>query len=125
MSIRNMKSQKRKKYQRAVNRLVRTFNKDIQNDWLWNGRFEISQEWSTFQPFEDHSGVMFTVGLVITDTKTGYKEYNYFDNYNIEWQMWNWANECITSVWDVWKEDPDPNTQARNEGRMPPPWPKG
>ena len=38
MSIQNMHSQKRKKYQRAVNRLVRTLNQDIQNDWLWNGR---------------------------------------------------------------------------------------
>lgn len=124
MSIRNMTSQKRKKYQRAVNHLVRTFNKDIQDDWLWNGRFEISQEWSAFEHFEDHSGSMFCVGLVITDKKTGYKEYAQFDNFDIEWYMWKWANDCITMIWDVWKENPNPNEQARLEGRTPPPWTK-
>lgn len=122
MSIRNMKSQKRKKYQRAVNHLVRTFNKDVQNDWLWNGRFVISQEWTTFEPFDDHSGALFYAGLVITDKKTGYKEYTYFDNYEIEWRMWEWANRCITEIWNVWSEEPNPNAQARLEGRTPPPW---
>ena len=122
MSIRNMKSQKRKKYKRAVNRLVRVFNKDIKNDWLWNGRFEISQDWSAFEPYADHSGASYYVGLVITDKKTGYKEYTYMDNYEIEWHMWEWANHCITEVWEVWNEDPNPNKQARLEGRTPPAW---
>ena len=98
----------RKKYQREVNRYVRALNKDIQNDWLWNGRFKVSQEWSAFEPFHDHSGALFTVGLVITDKKTGYKEYNRFDNYDIDWQMWRWVNNCITEVWKVWNETPNP-----------------
>lgn len=122
MSIQNMHSQKRKKYQRAVNRLVRTLNQDIQNDWLWNGRFVISQEWHTFKPFDDHSGCFFVVGLIITDKKTGYKEYGYFDNYEIEWKIWDWANYCITQIWEVWSENPNPNEQARLEGRKPPAW---
>ena len=122
MSIRNMKTQKRKKMQRAVNSLVRTFNKDIQDDWLWNGRFEISQQWSEFKPFEDGSGSLFLVGLIITDKKTGFKEYSYFDNFDIEWNMWKWANDCITTIWEVWKENPNPNEQARLEGRVPPVW---
>ena len=74
----------RKKYKRAVNKLVRTFNKDIENDWLWNGRFVISQDWSLFYPFEDKSGAQYYVGLVITDKKTGHKEYSCFDNFDIE-----------------------------------------
>ena len=122
MSIRNMKSQKRKKYKRAVNRLVRVFNEDIKNDWLWNGRFEISQDWSAFEPYADHSGASYYVGLVITDKKTGYKEYTYMDNYEIEWHMWEWANYCITDKWGVWNENPNPNKQARLEGREPPVW---
>lgn len=122
MSIGNLKSMNRKKYKRAVNKLVRTFNQDIQNDWLWNGRFVISQEWSRFQSFDDHSGALYYVGLVITDKKTGYKQYNYFDNYDIEWHMWSWANKCITDDWKVWDENPNPNEQARLEGRTPPPW---
>ena len=109
----------RKKYKRAVNKFIRTFNKDIQNDWLWNGRFEISQEWATFEQFEDHSGVIYTVGLVITDKKTGHKEHSCFNNYELEWHMWEWANECITKIWKVWSETPNPNEQARLEGRKP------
>ena len=120
MSIRNLKSLNRKKYKRAVNKLVRTFNKDIENDWLWNGRFVISQEWGEFRPFEDHSGARYYVGLVITDKKTGNKEYTYLDNYEIEWHMWDWANKCITDYWNVWEENPNPNQQARLEGRNPP-----
>ena len=120
MSIKNVHSYKRQKYQRAINKFVRTFNKDVANDWLWNGRFVISQEWAQFHPFEDHSGAIFDVGLIMTDIKTGKQEYNHFDNYDIEWRMWEWANKCITEIWNVWSEDPNPNTQARLEGRNPP-----
>ena len=109
----------RKKYKRAVNKLVRTFNKSIENDWLWNGRFVISQNWSRFYPFNDRSGAQYYVGLIITDKKTGHKEYSYFDNYEIEWHMWEWANWCITEKWKVWNETPNPNEQARLEGREP------
>lgn len=122
MSIRNLTSQKRKKYQRAANKLVRTLNEDIKNDWLWNGRFVIKQEWTRFAPYEDHSGARFTVGLVMIDNKTGRKEYTYFDNYEIEWYLWRWANDCITTIWNVWSESPNPNEQARLEGREPPAW---
>lgn len=109
----------RRKYKRAVNKLIRTFNKDMQNDWLWNGRFVISQDWSLFCPFADKSGAEYHVGVVITDTKTGYKEYSCFNNFDIEWRMWEWANKCITEYWAVWNEEPNPNVQARLEGRKP------
>ena len=122
MSVRNLRSTNRQKYKRAVNALVRAFNEDIKNDWLWNGRFEISQDWARFEAFPDHSGALYTVGLTITDKKTGAKQYTYLDNFEIEWHMWDWANKCITDYWDVWKEDPNPNQQARLEGRTPPPW---
>lgn len=122
MSIRNLKSMNRKKYKHAVNALVRALNKDINDDWLWNGRFTLSQEWAYFQPFEDHSGCIYNVGFVLTDNKTGYKEYNMFDNYEIEWYIWEWVNWCITEKWNVWKENPNPNMQARLEGREPPKW---
>lgn len=123
MSIRNLHSLNRRKYKRAVNALVKTFNKDIENDWLWNGRFVITQDWNQFHPYADHSGAQYIVGLTITDKKTRNKHYAYFDNYNIEWKMWQWANECIMEYWNIWKENPDPNEQARLEGRKPQAWP--
>ena len=122
MSVKNLRSTNRKKYKRAVNALIRHFNRDVEKDWLWNGRFVMSQEWATFKRFEDHSGALYIVCLVITDKKTGCKEYTYMDNYEIKWHLWEWANWCITEKWKVWNETPNPNQQARLEGREPPIW---
>lgn len=122
MSLRQMHSLNRKKYKRATNALIRKFNKEIQNDWLWNGRFVMSQECAFFQPFEDHSGAIYKVFLILTDTKTKKQERTYLTNYELDWHMWDWANKCITDYWNVWKEDPNPNIQARLEGREPPTW---
>ena len=119
MALRNLKSVKRKKYQRALNKAVRELNKEIKNDWLWNGRFVMRQGAAWFKPFEDHSGAEFEVILVFIDTKTGRKEAKVFDNYNAEWKIWEWANDCIANIWNVWSEDPNPNKQARLEGRTP------
>jgi hypothetical protein len=118
--IRDIRSYKRKKYQHAVNRYVRKFNKDIKADWLWNARFTLRQKESYFLPFNDHSGAEFIVVLELTDNKTGRAEVKQFNNYNIEWKLYEWANICITNVWKVWQESPDPNEQARLAGRILP-----
>ena len=120
MSLRNLKSFKRKKYQRALNKIMRAFNKSVQNDWLWNGRFVMRQQCAYCLPFEDKSGVMFHFVLELKDMKTGFIETNMFDNYDADWAIWEWANQCITEYWKVWDEDPNPNEQARIEGRQPP-----
>ena len=49
----------RKKYQRTVNKIVREANRNIKDDWLWYGRFTISQVAAYFTPFEDKSGALF------------------------------------------------------------------
>ena len=109
----------RQKYKRATNALVRKFNKSIKDDWLWNGRFVMSQKCAYFLPYEDHSGAEYLVYLKLVDNKTKAEAYQSFINYDMEWHMWEWANKCITEKWNVWKEDPDPNQQARLEGRTP------
>ena len=119
MGLRELTSLNRKKYQRALNKEVRKLNKSIREDWLWNGRFVMRQGAAWFKLFEDHSAE-FEVILVFIDTKTGRKEAKVFTNYNVEWKMWEWANRCITEIWNVWSEDPNPNKQARLEGRQPP-----
>ena len=120
MSLRNIHSMNRQKYKRAANAVVRKFNKENQNDWLWNGRFIMAQECAFFLPYEDHSGGEYIVFLTLTDTKTNRKEMLRVDNYDMEWKMWEWANRCITEIWKVWNENPNPNAQARLEGREPP-----
>lgn len=123
MSIHNLHSLNRRKYKRAVNALIRTFNKNIENDWLWNGRFVITQDWNEFYLYADHSGAKYTVGLTMTDKKTDYKYFAIFNNYEIEWKLWRWANDCIIEGIKVWEEIPDPYEQARLEGRKPQAWP--
>lgn len=122
MSLRNLKSLKRKKYQRAMNKIVKTFNKSIEEDWLWNGRFTMRQDFFACMPYEDHSGMACHFVLQLKDNKTGLVEENCFSQYD-ENDIWHWANDCITTYWDVWKEVPNPNEQARLEGREPPVWP--
>ena len=118
----DIKSLNRKKYQREVNKIVRNFNHQIEQDWLWNGRFVISQKAARFSTYEDHSGALFEVKLEMVDKKTGRTAHKWFDNYNIIYGMWDWGNACITEKWKVWSEDPNPNKQARLEGRKPPEW---
>ena len=119
MGLRELKSFNRKKYQRALNKIVRNFNKSIKEDWLWNGRFVMRQDCAYCIPFEDKSGVMFHFVLEFKDTKTGRVENNMFDNYDAEWRIYEWANRCVTEIWNVWSENPNPNEQARLEGRLP------
>ena len=109
----------RKKYQREVNRIVRKWNELIKNDWLWNGRFVLRQYAAYFWSYEDKSGASFNVSLKFTDTKTGAQEVMNFNNYNLEWRLGEWINRCITEKWRVWRENPNPNEQARLEGRTP------
>ena len=119
MAIQNIKSTNRKKYKRATNALVREFNKGIKEDWLWNGRFVMSQEEAHFYPYEDKSGGEYFVHFLLTDTKTGKVEHEFFNNYNMYWKIYEWVNKCIVETWDVWHEKPNPNEQARLEGRHP------
>lgn len=114
-----MTSLKRKKYQRAMNKRIREINKSIEKDWLWNGRFKISQIDAAFYPYEDHSGALFKVMLKCVDRKTGATEYTIVDNYDVNWKLGRWVNKCITESFKVWDEKPNPNEQARAEGRCP------
>ena len=109
----------RKKYQREVNKIARKWNESIKNDWLWNGRFILRQCAAYFEPYNDKSGATFEVWFEFTDTKTGAKEIKNFNNYDLDWRLGRWLNYCITERWKVWDEVPDPNEQARLEGRTP------
>ena len=114
------RSLSRNKYQRDVNKLVRTWNKSIEKDWLWNGRFYLRQQQASFQPYDDHSGAEFNVLLQFIDRKTGKMQTKWFNNYSIAWNLGYWMNDCITKQWQVWDENPNPRQQAKLEGRFPP-----
>ena len=52
----------RKKYQRNFTKLVRKYNKAIEDDDLWQGRFVCRQIYSRWENFDDGSGgILYTV----------------------------------------------------------------
>lgn len=120
MPLENLRSCSRKKYKRAMNKAIQEFNNCIKSDWLWGGRFVVSQKEAYFCPYPDHSGGNYIVSIVITDTKTNNKQETLIDNYSTHYKLWYWANKCITEQFKVWDEKPNPNEQARLEGREPP-----
>ena len=107
----------RKKYQRRINRIVRDMNKNIQNDWIWDGRFYIHQEEAEFHSYDDHSGGEVVVLLSCLDRKTNKIEYKVFSNYDIGYNLYHWVNDCIVEKFDVWNEIPNPREYAMMEGR--------
>ena len=105
-------SKNKKTHQRAMNRLVRKFNKALKQDDLWCGRFMIRQVGSPqWYEYEDGSGAELFIHLKFIDRCTG--QYDIFaDQVNAwrgvrgnGWRLWHIMNHLITEVWDVWQED--------------------
>lgn len=107
-------SLKRKKYQRYVNKIVRELNKNIKNDWVWNGRFTISQKQSKFYIYFDGSGAKLYVLLECKDNKTNRTINHWFETgLFVESKIWEWVNQCIIEDFDVWSENPNPYELAK------------
>lgn len=108
-------SMNRKRHQRAMNKIVRELNKNIQNDELWQGRFYVRQVHSEFSVYEDKSGAELWVVLEFVDRKTGLKKVM-FDTVN-HWRHWNaWRlfremNDFIVEDVKVWSENPRPGSK--------------
>lgn len=104
-------SKSKKKHQRAMNRLVRSFNKALEQDDLWCGRFVIRQVYAPqWYRYEDGSGAEYFVHLKFIDRCTG-RYYIAADQVNCwrglranGYKLWEKINWLITEHWDVWKE---------------------
>ena len=104
-------SMNKKKHQRAINRAVRGFNKQLEQDNLWLGRFIVRQyeDSSQWCRYEDGSGAELYVKLKFIDRATG--RY-YVENHTVnDWlnfngaRIWRIMNWLITEHWNVWQED--------------------
>lgn len=104
-------SMDRKTHQRAINRAVHAFNKRLEQDDLWLGRFVVRQyeDSPQWRKYEDDSGAELWVKLKFIDRATG--RY-YVGNHTVnEWRSFNgsriWCimNWLITEHWDIWQED--------------------
>ena len=116
-------SMNKEKHQRAINRAVRSFNKQLEQDNLWLGRFIVRQyeDSPQWRKYEDNSGAELWVKLKFIDRATG--RY-YVENHTVNkwlnfngariWRIMNWLN---TEHWNVWQEDraPEQNFKAWRE----------
>ena len=100
-----MTSQKRKRYQRAVNKIFRKINYVIAIDPLWRGRFLVRQTKSYWMHEDNYYYLV--VGYEMVDLKTKliktyWQEANSicsWDGSKIFWEM----NQFITEWCDVWR----------------------
>lgn len=105
-------SMDRKVHQRAINRLVRDMNRNLENDDLWCGRFMVRQtESPQWRRYEDGSGAELWVRLTFIDRCTG-RYYVRWESVNhwrglraTGYEIWHLMNWLITEHWDVWQED--------------------
>ncbi len=101
-------SKDKKRHQRAMNKLMRNLNKNIENDSLWKGRFYIRQIASDWLYYEDKSGGTLYVRLRFYDRKTGITKdvwdtvnhWRFLGGSNLFWAM----NDFIIKDVDVWNE---------------------
>ena len=103
-------SKNRKVHQRAMNKLVRAMNKNIENDNLWNGRFVIKQDSAQWYLYEDGSGAELFVVLRFIDRCTGRyyimaETVNHWRGLRANgWRLWEKTNWVIVDHWNVWDE---------------------
>ena len=115
-----MKSKKLyKKYQRKFTKLIHKYNKAIDEDELWLGRFHMAQVRSRWEYFEDGSGGILHAVIRCFDKKT-----RQYKDYCFEYAPWmstiHWhiqmdiLNKFIVEDIDVWKENPNPREDKRD-----------
>ena len=105
-------SMNKKRHQRAINKLVRTMNRNLEQDDLWCGRFMIRQDESPqWCLYGDGSGAELFVRLRFIDRATGryyakWETVNHWRGLRINgYEIWSMMNWLITEYWDVWQED--------------------
>lgn len=111
-------SNNRKRHQRAMNKLMRNLNENIEQDELWRGRFVVRQLASHFVPYEDGSGSELWVCLQFLDRLTG-TSYEALETVN-HWRMWNgghlfWDMNRFITEGPVWESDPKPYSPEYKE----------
>ena len=104
----SMGSHNRKNHQRWFNQYCRYINKTVEDDDLWLGRFYVSQNRSKIEWFEDGSGGIMTVEIVMHDRKTGITYSKWYDGLDMSWKFWRDFNDFIIEDCKVWEEVPDP-----------------
>ena len=105
-----MKYKAVKKEQRRLNKNIKTWNKSLNKDNLWQGRFQLRQTARYVARYEDGSGFEIWYDIAIVDKRSG----NYIvvraSQWQIEngWRFWSQVNNFIIKDVKVWDEVPSP-----------------
>ena len=97
---------------RKVNRVARKLNKQLAEDELWRGRFEVRQYQKAVETFSDGSKIG-QYNYRIYDKKTGkFATMGWTSEFRIlrSAALWSFANDAIIKnfkVWDFDKDDPN------------------
>lgn len=106
----------RKSYQKKATSVIKRLNRNIKNDDLWLGRFEMRQMSTRFHKYDDNSGGTLTVFVRMIDKATGYYRDNvieYRGQYS-DWKYWEFANKFITEYSNTWKNGMPDAVDYRN-----------
>lgn len=99
-------STNRKRHQRAMNKLVRAVNKNLEEDNLWQGRFYVHQVGAQWYKYEDNSGAELFVVLELVDKITGIKRLVADDVnswvFGHGYKLWYAMNDFIVHDVKVW-----------------------
>ena len=105
-------STNKKRHQRAMNKLIREANKNLERDVLWCGRFMIQQiESPQWFKYEDNSGADLYVVLKFIDKCTGhyfikFDSVNHWrGSYGNGYHLWQAINDFIVLECNVWSEE--------------------
>lgn len=112
-----MRDKLRKKAQSNLNHLVRAINKNIREDDLWLGRFEMRQIDCAWERFSDGSGGMLYVVLRCLDKGTGYFKDYPFDfvaprEMRMNWHLCSIMEKFIIEDADIWGQTPNPRDKG-------------
>ena len=107
-----MKDKLKKNYQRKLNHLIKTVNKELETDDLFNGRFVFHIMATELEKFEDKSGGILHTIIRGYDKKTGYyKDFRYEFAPYFKWLnnlIWQKVNDFIIDDVRLWKQNDDP-----------------
>lgn len=112
-----MRNRERNKYQKQLTKMLRAWNKSIEEDELWLGRFYVMQRrtlWFEFpsQIWDKEAGGIMNVQIRVYDRET-----NYYKDYMLEYapylctttsRIFRIINDFIVKDLGVWELDPRP-----------------
>ena len=112
-------TKKYKQYQNKFTKLIHKYNKALDEDDLWLGRFHILQVRSRWEWFDDNSG-----GILHTVVRCFDKKTRQYKDYCVQYAPWmrtiNWKigmeilNNFIVDVINVWDETPNPRESVKD-----------